>query len=363
MRYLEAGKPPQDGLRGRDDEGPRPAQAFRGRGALSEALRDGRAAVEEKPKRRYRSWKTKSDDEVAGIAQEVIDRHAVSCRTRLWEVDAGLADRLRERGLWGKIRFCGTGNGKNRAATAEHVPAPAKAPAKEAEPAEERCRPPAEPFSRDEVVFLAQSAIDEIGISGMGELARLDAELHNLVAESGVQERLRFAPAEKANGSTEESTVGGAVCSPGGNGAGGPAGKGPEGADGRLLGLSAEQLRKADLHGRETGEEEMFRLIFAECFRVGTGNPYLGSMRGTIPKLQSNMNRRLSGRQHRLFRKCWARMESESVITYNHNRTAASVDIGTRGLREAGLVRALSWASAEQMKVGPEWVAAFGADT
>ncbi len=347
MRSLEAGRAPRDGFAGRDEAEPRQARAFCGRGALSEALRDGRAAEAAKPKRRYRSWKSKSDDEVVGIAQEVIDRNSVSCRTKLWESDAGLADRLRERGLWSRVRFCG-GNGKaGCGGSADHGPAPATTPAKEAEPAEESCRPPAEPFSKDDVVFLAQSAIDEIGISGMGELARLDAELHLLVAEAGVQGRLRFA-AEKDDGAGE---------------AGGTPGKGPEGADCQLLGLSAEQLRKADLHGRDTGEEEMFRLIFAECFRVGTGNPYLGSMRGTIPKLQSNMNRKLSGRQHRLFRKCWARMESEGVISYNHNRTAASVDIGGRGLKDAGLARALSWASAEQIKVGPEWVAAFGADT
>ncbi len=349
MRSLEAGRAPRDGFAGRDEAEPRQARAFRGRGALSEALRDGRAAEAAKPKRRYRSWKSKSDDEVVGIAQEAIERNSVSCRTKLWEVDAGLADRLRERGLWDRVRFC-RGNGKADNGGSGDGPLQAKAPAKEAEPAGEPCRPPAEPFSKDDVVFLAQSAIDEIGISGMGELARLDSELHLLVADAGVQGRLRFAE-EKEDGARGKDETGGAQ------------GKGPEGADGQLLRLSAEQLRKADLHGRETGEEEMFRLIFAESFRVGTGNPYLGSMRGTIPKLQSNMNRKLSGRQHRLFRKCWARMESEGVISYNHNRTAASIDIGSRGLKDAGLARALSWASAEQIKVGPEWVAAFGADT
>ena len=268
-------------------------------------------------KRRYRSWKSMSDDDMVKAAQRVIDEGKVPCKTRLWDVDAGLADRLRKRGLWGRVSFWKEG--------AQPPAEPARSEVKSEPVARKEEKPAASGWEKGDVMFLAQSAIEERGIHEPAGLEMLDPDLYALAAEHGVLAELRFV--EKAGAEEDGSKAG------------------------ELLRLGAGQVRKAPLKGLELCEEEVYRLILAECFRIGTGGPYMNGVRGTIPKLQSNINRKMSGPQHKMFRKCWDRMASEGVISYNQNSSAASVSLAVHEVRDESLASALAWASAEHSKV------------
>ncbi|MFN7991536.1 MAG: hypothetical protein U0R44_05240 [Candidatus Micrarchaeia archaeon] len=276
------------------------------------------------PRKKYRSWKNKTDDEIVEMADAFIAENKIRSRSMLWAVDAGLADRLRKRGLWDRISFTGAGPNMRPQRRAEKSAAGGMQGQAE-QPAVEK----SEPICSEDIVFLAQSAIDDAGLSSLDELEILDPEICGLVRERGLCGSLRFRSAL-------------------------PAEEGPAEAAPALLGLRAEELRKSDLRGLELGEREMFGLILAECFRLGTGGPYIGNSRCTVPKLQSNMNRKLGGPQHRVFRKCWDRMVAEGVIVYNQNSSAASLDIDAR-IRDGALREAVGWAIGQQMDVSREW--------
>ncbi len=252
--------------------------------------------------RKYRSWMRMGDDEVVAIVNTFVKENGVENRTQLWKADAGMADRIKKRGLWDRIEFGrknGAGNGQGGGAGSI---APAAGPAG---------------FSRDDIVFLAQSAIDEMEVASLDELGRLDAEMHALVVETGAAGSLSFArPAGEAAGGTD----------------------GMRPYEGRRL----------------MDEEAMYRLILSEGFGMGCANAALGSHRETIQKLQCGLKRKLKGpAQQRLFKRCWGRMEAEGAIAYNSNRTAASLDPSVRKPSDPALATALSWAFSEQAKVGP----------
>ncbi len=176
-------------------------------------------------------------------------------------------------------------------------------------------------FTREDVVFLAQSAIDEMAIGSLGELARLDTEMHALVMETGAAVALRF-PAPPDRGSAEEE----------------------------------RPRERKEANGKAEGEEEMYRLILSDGFGMGGASPAIGSHRETIQKLQSRLKRKLKGpAQQRLFKRCWSRMEAEGAIAYNSNRTAASLDPSVRNPSDPVLTSALSWAFANHGKVGSGW--------
>jgi hypothetical protein len=122
--------------------------------------------------------------------------------------------------------------------------------------------------------------------------------------------------------------------------------------------LNSEQLRKLDLRYKQVEDGMMYRIICAECFRMGNGHPFVGSHRSTVPKLQSGLHRRLGGPQHRVFEKCWERMAVEGAIVYNTNRSAASLN-PFAGVRDPDLRKALEWAVGEQVAATPEWNARY----
>jgi hypothetical protein len=332
-----------------------PSAVFALRGPLQEAPaprpdEGNRSAGEGRPRRRYRSWKAKSDDEVVAIARDVVRDNGVTSKTMLWKVDAGLADRIRERGLWERVGFLPKGVNRERACAKASGggDAPGNGGSSQAGgggPAQlNGGKAPDCPaaWEKDDVVFLAQSLIDEMRIADAAELGRLDPELHALIEELGAGAGLGFHPEPPARRADD-----------------GPAGAPPEGVV-PMQSMSAEQLRKADLHGAAISEEMAYRLILADCFRLGTANPFIGGVRATVPKLQGNINRRLNGPQHKTFRKCWDRMVAEGVVAHNSNGSAASVDPDPAPVRDGALRSALAWALSEQSKVSPEWRAKIG---
>ncbi len=179
-----------------------------------------------------------------------------------------------------------------------------------------------------ELLGMGKEAIAAFGLADMAGMREAFPELHDALAEAGLGARLSFG-AKRTAGSGE--------------------GKRPEDMD-------AEELRKLD--PAHLDERAMYRLICAECFRMGSGSPYVGSRRGTVPKLQSNMNRKLGGPQHKLFKKCWERMVSEGAIAYNTNSSAASVE-PLAAVRTPEIRDALGWAIRQQMKVSGEWRAKY----
>ncbi len=183
---------------------------------------------------------------------------------------------------------------------------------------------------KEDIAFLAQAAVDEWGLTRISELAEIDPELAGAAEYAGVAASLRF----RANGANGSRLAGGSAV-----------------ADSDE---PVAAIQDSGLAGRadncETSEEEaMFRRICTECFRIGTGSPFIGGCRSTLPKLQSGLNRRLNGREHKLFRKCWDRMAAEGAIVFNSNRSAASLNPYT-AIRDPVLRGALDWAAAENRK-------------
>ncbi len=329
--------------------------------------------------RRYRSWMRMSDEEVVAAANAFVRENGVANRTQLWKADAGMADRIRKRGLWKRIGFPGGtekadgtggrrdcesgrpgrgGNGKSVEAKQKRggsltpydvISEPGRHGAERladgrtgyAEaPEHEEGRPasveaacgPAASFTRDEAVFLAQSAIDEMGISTLEELGGLDPEMHAIVVETGAAGSLSF-PKRPEGGERRD-------------------GNGGEAAE-----RGADEAPPARSEPRGVAEEErMFKLILTEAFGLGTSNPAIGSHRETVQSLQAGLKRKLKGpAQQRLFKRCWGRMEAEGMITYNSNKTAASLDLSVRPDGGGGLSSALSSATGAQCAVSPEW--------
>ncbi len=278
--------------------------------------------------RRYRSWMGMGDEEVVAAVNAFVRENGIPNRTRLWKEDAGMADRVRKRGLWERIEFAGKAerpkDGRAGKADAGEIPPEAGACARAKE-----ARAPAG-FSREEAATLAQSTIDELEMSSLGELERLDPEMHAIVMETGAADLLSFAETGPPHS--------------GKNGAVHPGEEGDK--------PKTDELR---------AEESMYRLILSECFGLGSANPALGSRRGTIQSLQCGIKRKLKGpADQRRFKKCWGRMEAEGLIAYNSNRTAASLDLSARSPGDSSLRCALVAAMSEQAGLGPEWRGKFG---
>jgi hypothetical protein len=81
-------------------------------------------------------------------------------------------------------------------------------------------------------------------------------------------------------------------------------------------GLTAEELRAAKLSEWKVTEEQMFRLICVECFRLATAKPMIGQAYAPLVSLQGNLLRKLNGsRLHQLlFNKCWDKMVRAGAI-------------------------------------------------
>ena len=169
-------------------------------------------------------------------------------------------------------------------------------------------------FTREEARQFAQSVVDEKALKGPDELRRADREVYDLAAETGALGSLVFA----AGGAKQ--------------------------AGGRP----------------EPDEQAMYKRICSECFRMSNGNPYVGSRRATIEQLRSAISKRLKGKEHKLFDKCWSRMAAEGAIIYNSNSTAASLDPFAEGVRDPQVREALRWAIGEQASANPEWRARYG---
>jgi hypothetical protein len=309
---------------------------------------------------RCRKWKDKSDDELAGIVNDFVGKNRIRTKRALWDADAGLADRVRERGLWDRIAF--HEGSAHETAVARRTGCQAKKDGDGAGrkpdaggPAALDARPAAVEkqdkgiWTEDEITFLAQSMIDEMEIADMGELETFDGELHRMVVDMGLEGKLGFHERKESGDAQRPDAVEGA-------------GEGVAGCRAALsAGASAEQVRKLGLQENGFDEGLMFRLICAECFRMGSAAPFVGGRRTTLEKLRSGLQRKLSGRQQRLFRRCWDRMASEGAISFNSNRTAASLNPLLSQLGEGPLRDAIAWAVREQMSVDGRWEARYGA--
>ncbi len=285
--------------------------------------------------RKFRSWMRMSDDEVLIIVNEFVGRNGLSGMRALWDADSGMADRVRDRGLEGRVKFCNRAAysampaGKvreKRPETENQVPYATPVPDHPQPESESRAEahPQAPPALEDrEIASLAQDAIGEFGLSSPADLKAAFPELYDEMESRKLWSSVGFTK-ETAE---EEGRLGG-------------------------FGLadSAEAVRKAGAERAHADERSMFMLICAECFRVGTANPYIGGFRSTLQKLHSGISRRLGGPAHKAFRKCWDRMAAEGAITFNSNSTAASLNMDAC-VRDKNLREALEWAKAEQASV------------
>ncbi|MEW6721642.1 MAG: hypothetical protein AB1324_00100 [Candidatus Micrarchaeota archaeon] len=174
-------------------------------------------------------------------------------------------------------------------------------------------------FTHGEALQLAQAVVNEKKLSGPEELRKADREVHDLAAETGALAELVFF-GERNSGD-------------GGSGRPAP---------------------------RPDAEGEMFRRICSECFRMSGGNPFVGGRRATVEQLRSAITKRLKGREHKLFDKCWSRMAAEGAIVFNSNSTAASLNPFAEGVRDGRIKEALRWAIREQANANPEWRAKCG---
>jgi hypothetical protein len=271
--------------------------------------------------RKFRSWMGMGDDQIVAIVNAFVLENRVPSMRKLWELDAGMADRVRARGLWKRLGFCDGQGAKARAQAWRRPGAETRAGSGKAEADERKEEAPAsEPLSKEDILFLAQSAIDDAGLSSAEELAVLDPELFEAAKAAGADGMLSYVKTERGR-------------APGAGGAG----------SGSMDGEGAQKRAAA------MDEEMMYRTICTECFRMGTGSPYICGFRTTVQKLQSNMHRKLGGPRHRMFRKCWDRMVAEGAITYNSNATAASINPSAE-VRDTALRNALHWARKEQSR-------------
>jgi hypothetical protein len=180
-------------------------------------------------------------------------------------------------------------------------------------------------FSKEEWREMAQMIIDEKGLRSGDEFARFDWELYSGALAAGVVSSLKF----------RENAEAGALP---------------------MTAMVPEELRKASLKGAEIDNCTMFKLIMVECFHIGTGRPVVGVHRTTqTATLQNTMNRKLSGPQHREFKRCWSRMVSEGVIQMTKDKNAAHLNVTFDGICDMQLKKAVTWAIKEQMKISPEW--------
>ena len=281
----------------------------------------GGPLAEGRARRRYIKWGSLGEQELIETANRIILEKGIRSMRQMKADDNSMFRAIRERGLDGKVSlFKGNGAGTNplEPAASGAPEAGAEAPQIETPPGKEAGgreaggrAPGAHPgLSQAEVAELAQLVIDEGKLSGMEELSIIDPEIAGALKALKAEGLIVFA--------TDEA---------------GPAG-------GQEPGGVKKQAPA------EISEEEMFRRICEECFRVSGGNPFLGTRRGTIPKLQSSIKRKLTGPQHRVFKKCWDRMEAEGAIVYNTNKSAASLDLYCEP-RTEGLKEALRWASGQ----------------
>ncbi|HSB47862.1 MAG TPA: hypothetical protein VLD37_07660 [Candidatus Bilamarchaeum sp.] len=265
-------------------------------------------------KRRYIKWSTLDEAAFMETVRAIVAEKGIRSMGDMKQKDNSMFRAVKERGLEDRVKF--SGNSVQKAATSrpdirlarENVEAKDSGGSKAPEPV----------LCRDEARELAQLFIDEGSLESFAELEILEPEISHAAASAGAIPLLVFAkPKEKPE----------AHCAP------------------------PEEKTEA----RRLGEDDMYRRIMKECFRMGTGSPYVGSVRCTIPRLKSAMNRKLSGPDHRLFKKCWDRMAAEGVIVYNTNCSAASIDTAPEKLRDEKLAAALAWAVSEQVKACPGW--------
>lgn len=259
-------------------------------------------------KRRYIRWSTLGEGEFLETVNRIVREKGIRSMRQMKGEDSSMFKAVRERGLEGKVSFP---NGKAAAPGPGQDVEAADAPGKQDPP-----KAPGEdgskgvPLTAQEIAQLAQMVVDEGGLRGMEELELLDPEIAGAVRGHGIGGLLVFAPQESPP-----------VPEEAGNGG------------------------RRQENGAIT-EEEMFRRICAECFRVCGGNAFLGARRGTIPKLQGTLKRKLAGAEHRMFKRCWDRMEAEGAIMYNSNKSAASLNLYCEPRTES-LRAALLWAASE----------------
>lgn len=300
--------------------------------------------------RKYRSWMRMDDAELLSVVNRAVLENGITGRKMLREFDSGMASRLSVRGLWNRVEYCKKDGARKEcrpdAAAPEEAGPEAKAPAVAGESSES----PA--LGVDEIVFLAQSAINDGGLSSMEELSIIDPELHGAVVEAGAEARLAFPiMVELPSVADDDGEISGVkTACPAGNGQHDAAGPGERNGDrGPGSGNGLGDGKNGDGRAHAMDEESMYRRICSECFRIGGANAFIGGSRTTIPKLQSAMHRKLGGPEHKLFRKCWDRMAAEGAIAFNSNSTAASLN-PYADVRDGKLRSALLWAAAEQRR-------------
>lgn len=306
-------------------------------------IEEGLSGRCEAPKRKYRSWMNMGDDELLSVASRTARENGLTGRKMLREFDSGLASRLSARGLWARVEYGAKDGAKHETEKRpkpenrpEHGTGNSPKPGNALEP----LKPGGQEYCADEIVFLAQSAIQDGGLSCMDELAIIDPELHGAVVGAGAEARLVFPVMIEMPAIADDDCQSAGLC----EALGGRNGRGDNG-NGSGFRESAGRDEKA----RAIDEEAMYRMICRECFRVGGASPFVGGCRTTIPKLQSAMHRKLGGHEHKLFRKCWDRMAAEGAIAFNSNSTAASLNPHA-DVRDGKLRSALEWAAGEQRR-------------
>lgn len=267
-------------------------------------------------KRRYIKWGSMGDAEFLEAAQRIVDEKGIRSMNHMKKTDNSMFRAVKERGLEGKVRFVnGSPHAGLEAAPKTNVASKngkgadgRVIEAKEPEP----CKAPVAVLCREDARELAQLVIDEGSLASFEELAFLEPEISQAAQSAGAVPDLVFAV--------------------------------PRAPPERTCDAPGEDRPQPGSNARQTSESEMYRMILSECFRIGGANPFMGNRRGTIPVLQANLNRRLSGPEHKLFRKCWDRMAAEGAIAFNTNRTAASLDVRSSP-RTPELREALEWAA------------------
>ncbi|MBU1682218.1 hypothetical protein KKE38_05360, partial [Candidatus Micrarchaeota archaeon] len=115
----------------------------------------------EKKRRKYRSWSSISDEEIVGLAKKTMTENDVCARYEFRNVDQGLYDILKTRGLLGKVGF------------------------------KKKLRPWKD-MSDEEIVELARRVMKEQRITGKGELQKKDVGLYYILRRRKLVEKVGF---------------------------------------------------------------------------------------------------------------------------------------------------------------------------
>jgi hypothetical protein len=197
-------------------------------------------------------------------------------------------------------------------------------------------------LSTETLVPRANSFIREHDIPGMKALLKANKTLWRVIKDRGVEYRLEFCEAAEPASRPRQAK-------PKQNGQGKQENKARTAIE---EDASAEELRKLDLSDKEINEGSMYRLIFAECFRIDIKEAAIGGKKAVLEGLKARIQRKLDRQQNRMFERCWRKMASAGVIVNNWNNTAASVNINFRNgsIRDEPLRDAVRWANEQQTR-------------